>query len=219
MCAALNCPAWKLQNSLVVEREVGDDEYTLMVRGLVHLGGCFHPVTNEYRGPPHRKLVDRHVRNWMQSRSDFPEEEEKALSCMVAFVNRFDGSMVHRYVRMVPEERRIALAPPQYRRGGIGVWSREEVAAEIDRQGMTDTIRSQVDAAMALSDAREFLEHKREKEKEADHSRSSHSRKKEKGTQSSGKENSRNFVNSERRENLLKKRVENHEKREDRVPI
>ena len=213
MCA-LNCPAWKLQNSLVVEREVGDDEYTLMVRGLVHLGGCFHPVTNEYRGPPHRKLVDRHVRNWMQSRSDFPEEEEKALSCMVAFVNRFDGSMVHRYVRMVPEERRIALAPPQRRRGGIGVWSREEVAAEIDRQGMTDTIRSQVDAAMALSDAREFLERKGEKGKGANHSKE-----KEKGTQSSGKENSRNFVNSEKRENLLKKRVENHEKREDRVPI
>ena len=152
----------------------------------------------------------------MQSRSDFPEEEEKALSCMVAFVNRFDGSMVHRYVRMVPEERRIALAPPQRRRGGIGVWSREEVAAEIDRQGMTDTIRSQVDAAMALSDAREFLEHKGEKEKEADHSRK---KEKKKGTQSSGKENSRIFVNSERRENLLKKRVENHEKREDRVPI
>jgi hypothetical protein len=120
---------------------------------------------------------------------------------------------------MVPEERRIALAPPQRRRGGIGVWSREEVAAEIDRQGMTDTIRSQVDAAMALSDAREFLEHKREKEKGTNHSRTSHSREKEEGTQSSGKENSRNFVNSEKRENLLKKRVENHEKREDRVPI
>ena len=201
MCA-LNCPAWKLQNSLVVEREVGDDEYTLMVRGLVHLGGCFHPVTNEYRGPPHRKLVDRHVRNWMQSRSDFPEEEEKALSCMVAFVNRFDGSMVHRYVRMVPEERRIALAPPQRRRGGIGVWSREEVAAEIDRQGMTDTIRSQVDAAMALSDVREFLEQEKEKGKGANHSE-------KKGTHDSGKEN---LVNSGKRENLLKKRVENHEK-------
>jgi hypothetical protein len=118
---------------------------------------------------------------------------------------------------MVPEERRIALAPPQRRRGGIGVWSREEVAAEIDRQGMTDTIRSQVDAAMALSDAREFLEHKGEREKEADHSRKKE--KKKKGTQSSGKENSRNFANSERRENLLKKRVENHEKREGRVPI
>eukprot|EP00978_Attheya_sp_CCMP212_P033686 scaffold137207_cov39-Attheya_sp.AAC.1 len=27
MCAALNCPAWRLQNSLVAPRRLGDDEY------------------------------------------------------------------------------------------------------------------------------------------------------------------------------------------------
>eukprot|EP00978_Attheya_sp_CCMP212_P035770 scaffold157673_cov60-Attheya_sp.AAC.1 len=37
MCAALNCPAWRLQNSLVAPRRLGDDEYTAMVRGLVYL--------------------------------------------------------------------------------------------------------------------------------------------------------------------------------------
>eukprot|EP00978_Attheya_sp_CCMP212_P026769 scaffold88617_cov63-Attheya_sp.AAC.5 len=36
----------------------------------------------------------------MQSRSNFPEKEEQALSSMVAFVNRFDGSLVHRFVPM-----------------------------------------------------------------------------------------------------------------------
>eukprot|EP00978_Attheya_sp_CCMP212_P042688 scaffold264778_cov30-Attheya_sp.AAC.1 len=55
---------------------------------------------------------------------------------MVAFVNRFDRSLVHRFVPMVPEERRLALAPPRHRRGGgIGAWSRDEVASEISRLG------------------------------------------------------------------------------------
>jgi GNAT superfamily N-acetyltransferase len=165
MCAALNCPAWRLQNSLVAPTSLGDDEYTAMVRGLVHLAGCFHPETNEYIGAPHPKMVDRHIRTWMESKELYPDEEEKALSCMVAFVNRFDGSLVHRFVPMVPEERRLALAPPRRRRG-IGAWSFEEVSAEIGRLGMTDAIRSQADASMARSDAREFLEKKgKQKEK------------------------------------------------------
>jgi hypothetical protein len=112
MCAALNCPAWRLQNSLVAPKRLGDDEYTAMVRGLVHLAGCFHPETNEYIGDTHPKMVDQHIRTWMRSKELYPDEEEKALSCMVAFVNRFDGSLVHRIVPMVPEERRLALAPP-----------------------------------------------------------------------------------------------------------
>eukprot|EP00978_Attheya_sp_CCMP212_P006288 scaffold14239_cov58-Attheya_sp.AAC.2 len=99
-----------------------------MVRGLVYLAGCFHPKTNEFVGAHHPKMVDRQVQNWLDSRELYPEEEEKALSCMVAFVNRFDGSLVHRFVPMVPEERRLALAPPRRRRGGgIGAWSRDEV--------------------------------------------------------------------------------------------
>eukprot|EP00978_Attheya_sp_CCMP212_P042474 scaffold259471_cov35-Attheya_sp.AAC.1 len=65
-----------------------------MVRDLVYLAGCFHPTTNEFVGAPHPKMVDRQVRNWLDSRELYPEEEEKALSCMVAFVNRFDGSLV-----------------------------------------------------------------------------------------------------------------------------
>eukprot|EP00978_Attheya_sp_CCMP212_P023252 scaffold70812_cov67-Attheya_sp.AAC.2 len=59
MCAALNCPAWRLQNSLVAPRRLGDDEYTVMVRGLVYLAGCFHPTTNEFVGSPHPKMVER----------------------------------------------------------------------------------------------------------------------------------------------------------------
>eukprot|EP00978_Attheya_sp_CCMP212_P021251 scaffold61909_cov47-Attheya_sp.AAC.1 len=149
MCAALNCPAWHLQNSLVAPGRLGDDEYAVMVRGLVYLAGCFHPKTNEFVGAPHPKMVDRQVRNWLDSRELYPEEEEKALSCMVAFVNRFDGSLVHHFVPMVPEERRLALAPPwRHRGGGIGTWSRDEVASEIARLGMTDAIRSQADASM-----------------------------------------------------------------------
>eukprot|EP00978_Attheya_sp_CCMP212_P037580 scaffold178818_cov36-Attheya_sp.AAC.1 len=92
-------------------------------------------------------MVERQVQNWLNSRELYPEEEEKALSCMVAFVNRFDGSLVHRFIPMVPEERRLALAPPRRRRGGgIGTWSLDEVASEIARLGMTDAIRSQADA-------------------------------------------------------------------------
>eukprot|EP00978_Attheya_sp_CCMP212_P034857 scaffold148618_cov50-Attheya_sp.AAC.1 len=77
-------------------------------------------------------MVERQVRNWLDSRELYPEEEEKALSCMVAFVNRFNGSLVHRFVPMVPEERRLALAPPRRRRGGggIGAWSLDEVASD-----------------------------------------------------------------------------------------
>eukprot|EP00978_Attheya_sp_CCMP212_P041156 scaffold232337_cov26-Attheya_sp.AAC.1 len=57
MCA-LNCPAWSLQDSLVASVVSVDDEYTAMVRGLVHLAGCFHPETNAYQGAPHSKMVD-----------------------------------------------------------------------------------------------------------------------------------------------------------------
>eukprot|EP00978_Attheya_sp_CCMP212_P033003 scaffold131291_cov35-Attheya_sp.AAC.1 len=51
MCAALNCPVWRLQNSLVAPRRLGDDddEYTAMVRGLVYLAGCFHPTIKKIR--------------------------------------------------------------------------------------------------------------------------------------------------------------------------
>eukprot|EP00978_Attheya_sp_CCMP212_P023622 scaffold72709_cov47-Attheya_sp.AAC.1 len=82
-----------------------------MIRGLVHLAGCFHSTTNAYQGGPHPKMVDRNIRLWMRSRSDCPEEEEQALnlSSMVAFVNHFDGSLVHRFVPMVPLERRKIL--------------------------------------------------------------------------------------------------------------
>eukprot|EP00978_Attheya_sp_CCMP212_P002182 scaffold4468_cov22-Attheya_sp.AAC.1 len=79
MCAALNCPAWRLQNSLIAPKRLGDDKYTAMVRGLVYLAGCFHPKMNEFVGAPHPKMVDRHIRNWMESRGLYPEEEEKAL--------------------------------------------------------------------------------------------------------------------------------------------
>eukprot|EP00978_Attheya_sp_CCMP212_P000834 scaffold1747_cov53-Attheya_sp.AAC.1 len=98
MCA-LNCPAWSLQDSLVASVESADDEEysTTMICGLlVHLAGCFHPTTNAYQGAPHPKMVDRNIRLWVQSRSDFPEEEEQALSSMVAFVNPFDGSLAYR---------------------------------------------------------------------------------------------------------------------------
>eukprot|EP00978_Attheya_sp_CCMP212_P016867 scaffold44517_cov47-Attheya_sp.AAC.1 len=49
MCA-LNCHAWSLQDSLVASVESADDEYTAMIRGLVQLAGCFHPMPNAYRG-------------------------------------------------------------------------------------------------------------------------------------------------------------------------
>eukprot|EP00978_Attheya_sp_CCMP212_P014252 scaffold36233_cov58-Attheya_sp.AAC.3 len=67
MCA-LNCPAWSLQNSLVASVESADDEYTTMIRGLVHLAGCFHLTTNAYQGAPHPKMVDRNIWRWMRSK-------------------------------------------------------------------------------------------------------------------------------------------------------
>ena len=79
-----------------------DDEYTVMVCRLVYLAGCFHPETNTFQGIPHPKMVDRNIWLWMQSKADFLEEEEQALLSMVAFVNRFDGSLMHRFVPMVP---------------------------------------------------------------------------------------------------------------------
>eukprot|EP00978_Attheya_sp_CCMP212_P007687 scaffold17867_cov34-Attheya_sp.AAC.1 len=189
-----------------------------MVRGLVYLAGCFHPKTNEFVGAPHPKMVDRQVRNWLESRELYPEEEENSLSCMVAFVNRFDGSLVHRFVPMVPEERRLALAPPRrLRGGGIGAWSHDEVASEIARLGMTDAIRSQADASMAQSDAREFLEKKkkREEKKEFQEWKEEFQERRE---GSSGKENSENSGNLEK-ENLVDLgKVGKGGKREDRVP-
>eukprot|EP00978_Attheya_sp_CCMP212_P010588 scaffold25751_cov57-Attheya_sp.AAC.1 len=159
---ALNCPAWSLQNSLVASVESADDEYTAMIRGLVHLAGCFHPTTNAYQGAPHPKMVDRNIRRWMRSKSDFPEEEEQALSSMVAFVNRFDGSLVHRFVPMVPLERTTILEKrtSALHTRGRSVWSQEFVASEIACLGMTEKIRVQADAAIARSDAREFLSRK-----------------------------------------------------------
>eukprot|EP00978_Attheya_sp_CCMP212_P005442 scaffold12207_cov42-Attheya_sp.AAC.2 len=108
MCA-LNCPAWSLLDSLVASVESADDEYTAMIRRLVHLAWCFHPMTKAYQGAPHPKMVDRNIRLWMQSRSDFPEEEEQALSSMVAFVNRFDGSLMHHFVPMECMEGRYSF--------------------------------------------------------------------------------------------------------------
>eukprot|EP00978_Attheya_sp_CCMP212_P037001 scaffold171651_cov63-Attheya_sp.AAC.1 len=162
MCA-LNCPAWSLQNSLVASVELSNDEYTAMICRLVHLAGCFYPTTNAYQGTPHPKMVDRNIQLWMRSRSDFPEEEEQALSSMVAFVNRCYGSLVHHFVLMVPLERRKILEKriPVLHTRGKSVWSQEFVADEIACLGMTEKIRAQVvDAAVARSDAWEFLSRK-----------------------------------------------------------
>jgi hypothetical protein len=41
-------------------------------------------------------MVEHIVRLWwMQSNSNYPEEEEKAILNIVAFLNRFDGSFMH----------------------------------------------------------------------------------------------------------------------------
>eukprot|EP00978_Attheya_sp_CCMP212_P027761 scaffold93832_cov47-Attheya_sp.AAC.2 len=133
MCA-LNCPAWSLQDSLVAPVESADDEYTAMIHGLVHLAGCFHPTTNAYKGAPHPKMMDRNIRHWMRSMSDFPEEEEQALLSMVAI--------------------------SAHHTRGMSVWSQEFVATEIARLGLTEKIRAQADAAIAQLDAREFLSRK-----------------------------------------------------------
>eukprot|EP00978_Attheya_sp_CCMP212_P008370 scaffold19715_cov54-Attheya_sp.AAC.2 len=151
MCA-LNCPAWSLQDSLVASVESADDGYTTMIRGLVHLAGCFHPTTNAYQGAPHPKMMDRNIRLWMQSRSDFPEEEEQDLSSMVAFVNRFDGSLVHHFVPMVPLERREIL---EKRISALHTHGKS-----VAHLGMMEKIRVQVDATVAQLDAREFLSRK-----------------------------------------------------------
>eukprot|EP00978_Attheya_sp_CCMP212_P013706 scaffold34473_cov72-Attheya_sp.AAC.2 len=151
MCA-LNCPAWSLQDSLVASVVSADDEYTAMIHKLVHLAGCFHhPEVNAYQGDPHSKMVDRNIRLWMQSRADFPEEEEQALSSMVAFVNRFDGSLVHRFVPIVPTERRKILEKRMsaLHTRGKSVWSQDFVANKIACLGMTEKIRAQVNAAVA----------------------------------------------------------------------
>jgi hypothetical protein len=76
---------------------------------------------------------------------------------MVAFVNLFDGSLVHCFVLMDPEERTLALAQPWRRLcrgGGIGVWSHEEVASEIACMGMTEAIWSQVDESSEIKYSR-----------------------------------------------------------------
>jgi hypothetical protein len=146
MCA-LNGPAWRLQNSLVAPERLGDDEYTAMVCRLVHLATrCFHPKTNKFLGAPHPKMVDHHIRRWMESREPYCKEEKKALSCMVALCASVcsHGSGGNR----------LTLAPPRHHCGGeIGVWSRKEVASDIARLGMTVAIWSQVDATMARLDA------------------------------------------------------------------
>jgi hypothetical protein len=157
MCA-LNCPAWSLQDLLVAPVVLADDKYTAMIQGLVHLGRYFHPKINVYMGDPHQKMVDRNIRRWMQSKADFPEEEEQALSSMVAFVNRFNGSLVHHFVPMVPLEKRRILEKrtSALHTRSVSVWSQEFVADEIAHLGMTEKIRVQADAAVARSDAREF---------------------------------------------------------------
>jgi hypothetical protein len=110
---ALNCPAWRLQDSLLAAPPVvsANDKYTAMVWGLMHLAGCFHPDTHEFLGAPHPKMVECNVWLWVQrSKSQYPEKEEKACSNMVAFVNPLHGSFVHRFVSMVLLKRRLALA-------------------------------------------------------------------------------------------------------------
>ena len=97
----------------------------------------------------------------MQNRADFPEEEEQALLLsMVTLVNHFaDGSFMHCFVPMVPLERRRILEKrtSALHTRSVSVWSQEFVADEIARLGMTEKIRAQADAAVAQSDAREFL--------------------------------------------------------------
>eukprot|EP00978_Attheya_sp_CCMP212_P037243 scaffold174172_cov56-Attheya_sp.AAC.2 len=111
---------------------------------------------------------------------------------------------------MVPEERRLASALSRW-------WDRhvESMASEIARLGMTDAIRSQADASMARSDAREFLEKKkkREEKKEYQEWKEEFQARRE---ESSGKENSENSGSLEK-ENLVEK-VGEGGKREDRVP-
>jgi hypothetical protein len=85
----------------------------------------------------------------MESKVDFQEEEEQALdSTMVAFVNRFDGSLVHRFVPMVPLERRRILEKrtSALHTRSVSVWSQEFVADEIASLGMTEKIWAQADA-------------------------------------------------------------------------
>eukprot|EP00978_Attheya_sp_CCMP212_P005078 scaffold11223_cov57-Attheya_sp.AAC.3 len=108
-------------------------------------------------------MMDWNIWLWMQSKADFPEEEEQALSSMVAFVNHFDGILVHCFVPMVPLERGKILEKRMsaLHTRGKSVWSQEFVANEIFcLLGMTEKIRAQVIAAVAQSDAREFLSQK-----------------------------------------------------------
>eukprot|EP00978_Attheya_sp_CCMP212_P000078 scaffold156_cov33-Attheya_sp.AAC.2 len=150
MCAALNCPAWRLQNSLVAPRRLGDDEYTAMVRGLVYLAGCFHPTTNEFAGSPHPKMVERQGA-LSRGRGEGPLMygglcEPVRRKSRASFRSHGSGG----------KKSRLGSASRRRHGGGIGAWSRDEVASEIARLGMTDAIRSQADASMAQSDAREF---------------------------------------------------------------
>eukprot|EP00978_Attheya_sp_CCMP212_P001432 scaffold3002_cov64-Attheya_sp.AAC.5 len=62
---ALNCPVWHLQDTLVAPVVLADDEYTVMVCGLLYLAGRFHLETSAFQWIPHPKMVDKIIRLWM----------------------------------------------------------------------------------------------------------------------------------------------------------
>eukprot|EP00978_Attheya_sp_CCMP212_P012885 scaffold32178_cov54-Attheya_sp.AAC.3 len=133
------CPAWHLQDQLAVPVMVADNEYTTMIRGLVYLSWCFQEETNAFQAP-NLKLVDWKTQLWMLNKVDSPELEEQSLASIIAYVNHFDGSLIHQCVKMVPLERRSITVVCH---SGFVVWSQEKVAEVIVHLGMMEKIWAQ----------------------------------------------------------------------------
>jgi hypothetical protein len=107
MCA-LNCLAWCLQDSLVLVPVVAaNDKYTAMIHGLVYLSECVHEETATIQGVHGLKSADeRTPRLWMLNKADSLElGEEQALASIVAYMNCFDGSLLHHFLLILPPER------------------------------------------------------------------------------------------------------------------
>eukprot|EP00978_Attheya_sp_CCMP212_P021324 scaffold62068_cov28-Attheya_sp.AAC.1 len=113
-----------------------------MIHGRVYLSECFHEETNTIQGAPDLKLVDEKTQLWMLNKADSPELEEQALASIIAYMNRFDGSLVHRFVPMLPPERRFFHVICHQ---GFVMWSHDEVADVVAHQSVDLTVGSLLD--------------------------------------------------------------------------
>lgn len=86
----------------------------------------------------------------MLKKVNSPELKEQSLASIVAYINCFDGSLIHRFVKMVPLERRYVNDVCHC---GFVVWSQEEVAEVIACLGMMEKIWAKVAATLAAADA------------------------------------------------------------------